>query len=85
MESAAGAGFYLLRFCCFHCHKNMKFKVKEGLTKDGIKYVKTISEERGEHEIVNQSDLDAAELSQDDSRVMKALEIMLEAYRGKCE
>lgn len=63
----------------------MKFKVKEGLTKDWVKYVKTISEERGEHEIVNQSDLDAAELSQDDGRVMKALEIMLEAYRGKCE
>lgn len=63
----------------------MKFKVKEGVTKDLVKYVKTISEERGEHEIVNQSDLDAAELSQDDGRVMKALEIMLEAYRGKCE
>jgi len=65
----------------------MKFKVKEGATRESEKFVKTVSE-RNEHEIVQQvkesveEEWNRVELAQDDTRVQEVLAMMLSGYKG---
>lgn len=67
----------------------MKFKVKEGTTKEGAKYVQT-EDERGTVENVQrveesvEEEWNRVELAQDGERVAAALETLLDGYKGVC-
>jgi hypothetical protein len=65
----------------------MKFKVKEGVNRNGDKFVKTISE-RNEPAIVQhveesvEQEWNQVELAQSNSAVRDVLKIMLDNYKG---
>jgi hypothetical protein len=66
---------------------DMRFRVKEGVTREGTKFVKTISE-RDQHEIVQrvkesvEEEWDRIELGQSNERVMQALDMILSGHKG---
>ena len=65
----------------------MRFKVEEGITREGVKFVKTISE-RNEHEVVQRAqesveeEWNRVELEQSTDAVLTVLKVMLDNYKG---
>jgi hypothetical protein len=66
---------------------DMRFKVEEGIAREGVKFVKTTSE-RNEHQVVQreeesvEDEWNRVELAQSTDAVLTVLKVMLDNYKG---